>query len=72
MIARGEGDAQTYRALAVLLEWHLNRPQEALQVTQSALMRFSGGDFRYRVDEEVLRGFQRRYERLCRKLAARE
>lgn len=69
MIARGEGGAEAYKALAILLEWRLCRPKEALEITQRALAKFSGGDFRYRVDEATLEDFRKRYLRLSRKLS---
>ena len=68
MIARGEGGLDAYKALAILLEWRLGRPSDALRVTEQALAKFSGGDFRYRVDETALEGLQRRYLRLIRKV----
>ena len=68
MIARGEGGLDAYRSLAILLEWRLGRPKDALRVTEQALAKFSGGDFRYRVDETALEGLQRRYLRLIRKV----
>lgn len=67
MIARGEGGLEAYRTLAILYEWRLGRPKEALRVTEQALARFSGGDFRYRVEQADLEALQRRYLRLIRK-----
>ena len=68
MIARGEGGLDAYRSLAILLEWRLGRPKDALRVTEQALAKFSGGDFRYRADETALEGLERRYLRLIRKV----
>ena len=67
MIARGEGGLEAYRTLAILYEWRLGRPKDALRVTEQALAKFSGGDFRYHVQQNDLEALQRRYLRLIRK-----
>lgn len=50
--------------LAIVLEWRLGAPGEALAVTERAILRFSGG----RADVEALDALEKRRTRLKRKL----
>ncbi|MDR0896420.1 MAG: ribonuclease H-like domain-containing protein [Oscillospiraceae bacterium] len=62
LIARGEGGADAYTALAVLLEHRLGDAPGALLVTERAMLRFAG------VDKEAVADLERRRVRLKRKI----
>lgn len=68
MIARGEAEAETYTALAILLERQMGDVHGALDVTEKALWRFSGGNFLHRADTETLDALQRRRVRLRKRI----
>lgn len=66
MVARGEGGAEVYTQLAILLERRLLDPCAALDITEKALWRFSGGDFLHRAGPQTLHALERRRARLKR------
>lgn len=69
MIARGEADMQVYTALAILQERYMGDCKSALETTEKALWRFSGGGFAPRVDQAGLQALERRRMRLRKRIA---
>lgn len=67
MIDRGEADPQVYTALAILLERRLHDVEAALDVTEMALRRFSGGHPLCSADAQTINAFTRRYRLLSAK-----
>ncbi len=72
MIARGEAEVDTYVALAILLERRLHDPRGALEITEKAIWRYSGGNFLHHTDAETLAALERRRVRLKKALALEE
>jgi len=69
LIACGEADAAAYAALAILLERYLADAPGALEITEKAILRFSGSHLGKGADhQEALEALHRRRKRLCIKI----